>query len=274
MRSYLNRILSPVAAGIVCIFFASCAVSTNVKRVAVYKNQAVFTVPDDILPEDEDILKVTGRAGSFPQLSEASITAMLGNLKYKREGLIGKSIRPVFYEEELKELVPIFMQAMLHSPPGQRLIVFSRYDHDRSVLSRAEKVSFLCFAGDDGINILFGDIREPIPIDDPLAEDRWLFLPVFRFLSSQKDVRIESDTFFKFKKVNNMDHRGWVVFDPAVIANLKYAPPVSKSDKPETAKDSEEANLEKLRQLKKAKDEGLITEEEYQAKKKEILKDF
>jgi len=255
----------------------SCGAAAHLKKVFVYKNQAIYRIPDDVLPDDEEILKISGPGKPFPKISKETLYAMLGNLQYKYDGLLGLQLRPIFYPGELDELVPLVLQAMEATPDKERLIIFSRFDPDRSVLSRAEKVSFLMYANDEGISIVFGDIRDKIPIDDPLAEDRWLFLPVFRFKSAPRNLKIVPDSFFQFKKINGMDHYTWIVYKADALASLQYKPFEPKKEVSETKEDVKSEGdivLERLRKLKKAKDDGLITEEEYQERKKEILKEF
>ena len=183
-----------------------------------------------------------------------------------RMGGKGKNIIPVFTSEEAIKLSPLFKSALNKMEIGEYLKF--EYNSEKGMIEGE------VFASTGKIHWRFGRIHD-LYFSKELFGDSGPSWGLVRRLRGQ-EIHSSKTTFGKIKSEN------WIINDfqlptPRPRSNLveKPAAPkaVSKSAKPSVRLTSE--TKQKLRMLKELLDEGLIDQEEYQLKKKEILdRDF
>ena len=281
--------------GLLLLILASCSTAfTRMDRLVETNDLVLYSLPEESYPGDEELLRELPPVEHFPELSEDAYRALLGNLVYEKSIIWGNTRRRVFYEEEMDRMIPILQRAVRNLPPGNRLVVISRFDPDRSVLSRMERVSFVLWKDIYGINLVFGDLREEIPHNDPLAEDDWRSIHPISFSDAPYGVRLLPPDQGSLKIILNREHRSWVVFPAEVLPGLVYRPQTDQEEEKENSStpavtgedpqvdganpDEEESKgnrseklLQELRDLKQAKEEGLISPEEYEAMREETV---
>ncbi len=303
LRKFLLPLLSAALAGVT---IASCTAFYTKEPVLYRKNVAVYRVPAADYPGGEIGDALTG-VQPFPKLKASQLIDALGNLEYKRQSAWGETHARVFYDEELRLIAPSIAEAMANTGPEFRLIVVTRFDHDKSVLSRMERNSLVLWTDDAGLNVNFGEIREEIPNNDFRVDNDWTEVLPVSFARAYPDLELVPQDFFQLKQVGGYTHRTWAVIPVEDLAALRYSPPkpeqtdrdeaeareanrrkqsdASKNSQTQTGESyfdegftSENTDrrdpTERLRKLKQALDEELITEEEYQTQRERILKDY
>ncbi|MEQ9366409.1 MAG: SHOCT domain-containing protein, partial [Leptospirales bacterium] len=233
----------------------------------------------------------------------------LANLEYKRQSAWGETHSRVFYDEELRLVTPAISEAMANTGPEFRLIIVTRFDRDKSVLSRMERNSMVLWTDEEGLNLTFGEIREEIPNNDFRLDGDWTETLPISFARAYPDLELVPQDFFELKRIGGYTHRTWAVIKLGDLATLKYQPvqekpsdtqaaaekdarekrqkeatnhsPDSRKEsyfdedtKPSTDASERRDPTERLRKLKQALDEELITQEEYDAQRQRILQDY
>lgn len=280
---------------------AACTAFYTKEPVLYRKNVAVYKVPAADYPGG-DVADLMAPTQPFPELDVAGLSGALGNLEYKRQSAWGETHSRVFDAEELALIAPPIVEAMANTGPEYRLVVVTRFDRDKSVLSRMERNTLMLWTDEDGLNINFGEIREEIPENDFQSEADWTEILPVSFERAYPDLELVDEEFFELKKVGGFTHRTWAVIKVDDLAALKYHPQAPETGRREVGKaghdaakksasdvDTEsrsesyfdEANApadrdptERLRKLKRALDEELISPEEYEAQRQRILGDF
>ena len=267
------------------------------------KNVAVYKVAAADYPGGQ-VAGLLAPMQPFPELTVSGLIDALGNLEYKRQSAWGETHSRVFDAEELELIAPPIVEAMANTGPEYRLVVVTRFDRDKSVLSRMERNTLMMWTDEDGLNINFGEIREEIPDNDFQSESDWTEILPVSFERAFPDLALVDEEFFELKQVGGFTHRTWAVIKVGDLAALKYrpqAPETGRSEEGDGAADGkttgenpdagngesrnesyfDEANApadrdptERLRKLKRALDEELISPEEYEAQRQRILGDF
>jgi hypothetical protein len=202
-------------------------------------------------------------------LPEAALQAILGPIQVK-DG--GKDV-PLFGKDDLKELPKALSEALAHAQPGEDLILLSTNKHGEGLLGgfleRATALTARLFVRDGALNLIIHDARLDF-MDRYLAD---YLQPTFAYGSRQK----ASAELLQAPQATRL--RGdWLAF-PLLVAStpapapVAVAPPVAAVIAP-VARDSAffEAQTQRLKALKRLRDENLISEAEYQEKREAILK--
>ncbi|MBI3395677.1 MAG: SHOCT domain-containing protein [Spirochaetia bacterium] len=259
------------------ILMAGCSSAfVSMEQVFADSNLALFRIPADAYPTAPDLKNVVGQPADMPALSPEKVIDLLGNLRFLRMTLWSKTERRIFLDEELRWIAPKIART-LPTVGKNRLVIVSRFDPDRSVLSRMERVTLLMWADSEGINVVFGELRQEIPHNDFLEYDRWTDILPISLRRAYPDLTVLPSEGYQLKIVNGQEHTTWVVIKPSDLENIHYqkeqAKPDTKNERQaERTADKKEPPLsDKLRDLKKAKDEGLMTDEEYEKTRQKII---
>ncbi len=252
---------------------ASCQSGFYQKSLMVEDDRvALYSLPAEDYPDDDTLAELPPLA-DFPQLGEEKLVDLFGNLEFKRSTFWGVQSNRVFYEEEVRHLAHHLAQVLENAKQGERIVIISRFDPDHSVLSRAERVTALLWADEEGLNLVLGEIREEIPPDDTFEnENAWKQILPISLKRNYPDLSLQKSPDYTLKKIRGYQHETWAVFDPARLESITFKPP--HSDKAKETPAVRVSNVERLRRLKQAYDEGLISETEYQKKRAEIVDDL
>lgn len=235
---------------------------------------AIYSLPGDVYPADDEIQQQMPPMVQYPRLSEDKLVDILGNIEFKQNSIWGTRKGRVFYEKEVRHLAHLLAQVIENAREGERLVIISRFDPDQSVLSRAERVTVLLWPDEEGLNVVFGEIREEIPRDDEYIEDEnsWKEILPISLKRQYPDLALAKSQDFTIKKIKGYNHETWAVFDPARIDQISYDSGRTKAKT--EAPTVRLSPTERLRRLKNAYEEGLISEAEFQRKRAEILGDM
>ncbi len=275
MTASLTRITVIITLGL----FWICGCSTPFTKMdPVLSNNSVafFKILAVDYPAPQEVKEALPQAIEFPRLTPEKILDILGNLKYRKETIWSTLERRVFYEKELKDLAPMLAEVLPKLDVTQRLVIISRFDPDRSVLSRMERVTALLWADKDGLNIVLGEIREEIPHNDFLEREDWTSILPISLKQAYPDLGLVPSQDFQFKSILGYTHKTWAVFSLEDLDRYRYVPESGSAAQDKTAASQDagakKSLTERLKDLQSARDAHLISDEEYETKRSEILK--
>lgn len=232
---------------------------------------------------------VPAEAGAKPNthpavLSDEALVAALGPVQATVEG---QSI-PLFAKDELKGLVRPLREALALARPGDDLILLSTFKRGGGFMEMAVGLTARLFVADGALNLIVHDAR--LSFMDRYSADRTLPTWVYGSRSAASGAALAAP---------QATHRraDWLSF-PLGAAPVQVAAPIqapapapalapaaavtatpapgkpSPAPAPATARDEAfyEAQAQRLRALKKLRDENLLSEAEYQEKRDAILK--
>ncbi len=248
----------------------------------------------EIREELDEEGKVIKKSYNHPYYFTAGgLANILSSIYYKRKSLIlgSKGKKQLYKHEELQNIIPPIISAFSMANDSQNILVFST--SDKVLLADAQ--SYFCiFVSNNELNIVFSDILNKKSISDGRA-----------FRKSSKKKFKEP---FEVKRNSSWDlipmegqrfapgHRNWLIID--LSSNL-YGTAASNSGNTDDEKSSQsdvrakaierkvrtnenfieekkkyQEVRDKLKELKTLNDEGLISDDDYELKKKELLNEF
>ena len=190
------------------------------------------------------------------------VARALGTLKYQQIAFFkwGKP-KPVFKEEEVQLLSGYIASALAEATDAQLVNFCLRGRRTELIFPKSVLTCGLVFARDDRLHIVFSPL---LVAEDELEEatDGIPTDPRRRYELKQRRIFAEPPVLYPPRDEGNpllkKPHTNWAVVD------------VKRLGEAEAGSDIE-ARLKKLKELF---EKGLITEEEYEQKKKEILEDL
>ncbi|HDY69126.1 MAG: SHOCT domain-containing protein [Candidatus Scalindua sediminis] len=221
----------------------------------------------------------------------AGLAYMLSSVYYKGGGYItGKREKMVFQEEELQNIIPPIISAFSMANDSQDILVFSSPHYDFWVNTRSY---FSMFITNNELNIVFSTIKSKKSwrtdgralqmstywrnsnkriFKDPLdvkRSSRWRLVPMEgqRFAPGRPNwliIDLSSNLFGMAGSDNVSDN----ISDNSIEAGSSVRAIERK------VRTNENVIEDKLRKLKVQKDEGLISKEDYEKRKKELLGKF
>ncbi len=221
--------------------------------------------------------------------TDAGLAYILSFVYYK-EGITGKREKMVFREEELQNIIPPIISAFSMANDSQVILVFSSPHYDFWVNTRSY---FSMFITNNELNIVFSTIKSKKSwrtdgralqmntywrnsnkriFKDPLdvkRSSRWRLVPMEgqRFAPGRPNwliIDLSSNLFGMAGSDNVSDN----ISDNSIEAGSSVRAIERK------VRTNENVIEDKLRKLKVQKDEGLISEEDYEKRKKELLGKF
>jgi hypothetical protein len=202
-------------------------------------------------------------------LSPDALQAALGSVQTKDEG---KDV-PLFGKDELKDLSKALSEAFALAQPGQDLVLLTTSRHGASFLERATGLTARLFVRDGALNLLVHDDRLDF-LDRYLVDN---IQPTFTY-GSRKTASTQ-----QLQAPGATRLRGdWLALPlaapaPAPVAAVAPVPAAAPKAAPGPAPAAHdaafyEAQTERLKALKRLRDEDLLSEAEYQERREAILK--
>lgn len=212
-------------------------------------------------------------ANSHPAVvAPGALQALLGPVQAKLEGQYER----LFTADELKALSKALSEALAQAQPGEDLILLSTFKRGSGFLERGVGVTARLFIREAALNLLVHDAR--LEFMDRYLADRTL--PTFLHGSRQAASGVVLQA-----PVATVLRPDWLAlplalsrFETPTTATTALpapkAPAVGTPETPAGPKDAAfyAAQSQRLKALKQMRDEGLLTEAEYQQKREAILK--
>ncbi|MCP4253698.1 MAG: hypothetical protein GY775_09860 [Candidatus Scalindua sp.] len=222
------------------------------------------------------------------------LTNILSSIFYTQKTLMlgVKGKQRLYQKEELQVIIPPILSAFSMANDSQDILVFSTVD--KVLLSDAQSY-FSMFISNNELNIVFSDILNKKSVSDGRAfrkNNKAKFKDPFEVKRSGRWnlIPMEGQRFAP-------GHQNWLIFDlssnlfgvagrGSSSRNDNNSPPqtdnrtrtierkVRTSNNFIEEKEKYQDVREKLKELKVLSDEGLISEEDYELKKKELLNEF
>jgi hypothetical protein len=172
---------------------------------------------------------------------------------------------PLFMPAEVTTIADVMAEALALAKPGEDLSLLSTLNRGRGIVSNTRTVTARIFVLDGKLNLIVHDTRLEWLYYPSLTDNR---MPTFDFGSRAK----AGDAVLKAPgaEVRRAD---WLVLPLTAPAPASQAP----AAQPPAAQPPSSRSLtveEHLRDLKRFRDQGLITEDEYAKEKQELLKGF
>ncbi len=244
----------------------------------------------------EELKSTKGASKTFldhPQyLSKDTLASVLSSIYFKEKGIKGWSKEQyVFHESELLKLTSHIADAFTRASPSQYILVNSNYTKGKMLVKSDVYTIFGLFVSSDKLNVVFSRIQYEGIIN--MGRDK-----TKKFADSGGTAFVDPFSITKnsFWKINirsgqrlKKGHDNWLIIDlekDAFVKKEDYEKKVAPSDKQEGVKvygtkervsgspERVETKLsikDQLLELKELETTGLITSEDYERRKAEIL---
>jgi len=279
------------------VFLSACSTSRWVPTPVLSEQN--FTVTLEHYMDEDQIIK---QNYDHPyNINPLTLKKFLTDLVYIEESGFWEiqTENPVFQEIEVDHLLPALAQAMADATPDQRIHFISYNKIRRLLFSNRQKTEGVIFIEPGNrLNIAFAHINveidpennqvlpESITQVDPLkvASSDTFLLPPPRYAAQQTDNNGESIPMWIVANLDKFQANQTSTPKPlpqgkAPNTSLKTTTETGKIQaKPAAELQNRENQYERIRNklayLKKLYEDGLISKQDYEAKKKEILDDF
>ena len=222
----------------------------------------------------------------------SGLANILSSIYYNQKSLIkgSKGRRKLFRQEELQTIIPPIISAFSMATDSQDILVFSTSD---KVLLSDRQSYFSMFITDSDLNIVFSTIQSKKNLTDGRAfrksnknkfkdpmdvkrSSRWSLVPMGgqRLASGRQNWLIVDlgNSLFGVADSNSENSNNNSIQTGSNVSAIEKKIRTNKSFIQEKKK--YQGVREKLRELKDLRDEELISEKDYDAKKKELLNKF
>ncbi|TGN19927.1 LA_1326/LA_4305 family lipoprotein [Leptospira idonii] len=156
------------------------------------------------------------------EISEEKILDVLGNLRYKQESSYGNLDRYVFEEAEIKDFASDLADGLQRVKPDELLLVVSKYNSVKSVVSHYERTGFYIWSTESSIEILFGEIQKEIGFEEQGNYFDWSRIPDISFDHTPDASFLLPSSQFQFRTVEGFKNKRWVVFDKKELSRVKF----------------------------------------------------
>jgi len=247
----------------------------DLKLVSSSGDIAIFSIQENNL---ESILPIQISNKSIIFQEEIDLTEYLSLLSLRKGIFSSENWEPLFRSNELKEIKILFANAIKKNPAIAYLILIKR-DDPLSPLTKVLRTSLLVLKTEKGLVIGIPDILQNITFASQYNFDDWTLYQIPKIEKTYKSIlKLKSNqipaSFYREEvggKPNDYE-RILIVSDE----NLLPYPPIFRILEEDELTNISQPNSikDRLKALEEIKNQKLITEEEYQNKKKEILKNL
>lgn len=214
----------------------------------------------------KNMLLVKREAGSEPNAHPYRLDrdALVNTLKPLRVSASGGKPEMLFDKdrpEELKELVTLLADALVQAGPDEDVLFHFPTSRGFGLLRENVMLGGRAFVAGNQLNVVFANVHESY-------EGQWLRAGILRIfpVATRAEVRLRSRALVKGENLQVV-RPDWLRVDLTPVATTP-----AKSTLVPPAPAAPAASVgERLQKLQQLKDKGLITDEEYQTKRKQLL---
>ena len=200
-------------------------------------------------------------ANSHPLQVDAAVLAQaLGSVRF----LSGREEAPLFVPAEVEGLAKALAEALAVAGPGEDLAVLSTRKRDKVFLRSSMAVTGRVFVQDGRLNLIIHEARLDYHLEYNLQNRMPDFDYGSRAIAGAETLKAPG------AEVRRAD---WLVLPLGALAPVAAAQP-APAPAPVQEKVPSATVEERLRELKRFREQDLITEEEYSRQKQELLKAF
>ncbi|MCW7508306.1 LA_1326/LA_4305 family lipoprotein [Leptospira levettii] len=239
-------------------FLQSCASGVKSRSLLFRSNEfAIYTVARDKI----NLKQETSVAKTFAhpvELTEDKILDLLGNIRFREESSYGDVNQYIFEEKEIKEFALDLVDGLQKLKPDQLLLVISKYNPVKSVVSHYSRTAFYIWSTDTSIEILFGELQKEISYDEQGNYFDWSNIPDIPFEHFPQSTYVLQGQGFSFKKVGGFRNRHWLVFDKTDLTKLKFEKRKKNSNE---ISNSVDADMKADKKISRDEEDGVLLEE-------------
>ena len=295
-KSYLPAILIPYLLVGVCFF--SCAGKKYIKT-PIYEDEWIAVRLEEQQTKGK---KIVEQNFNHPYvIKEDNLKATLQSIYFRKNPFVFKKSKkdfPAFSLDEIDLLAPHIVAALAKANPNQRIYFSSKADKPGLIFSRDTLSNGVIFIKDDKFNIVFANLNYELkestvsstdtgyytgdPLDKAASSSLWEVAPeAYQSLGTVIDPKTNKEsTRLNWLVISNQaiqtkeKPKGSELETPKPYnPEIKTAPEPAKQEPQVDEKASQEKVEKKLKELKKLRDDGLITDQEYQRMKTKILEE-
>jgi hypothetical protein len=224
------KYISPVIAVVFTMFLTQDCSSGIKSRELLYRTNdfAAYSIKRENIS-----LKTETRlpsAFNHPvEITEQKLLDILGNLRYKRESSYGNLNLYVFEEAEIVEFAPDLADALQKVKPNEMLLVISKFNPLKSVVSHYVRTGFYIWSTENTIEIVFGEIQKEIEFDEQGNYFDWSRIPEISFENTADSDFILAQSSFSFKQIEGFKNKRWLVFNKNDLNRVKFEKRKTKS---------------------------------------------
>ena len=252
---------------VLTVFMAIPAVSFAKKTTYIYTNYRLNYVKTEEVGKKD--LKKRGPFGHPYLMAPQEMGGVLSGILLNRSFVISKEVetQEVFDTNAVGFLAPFLAEGLKTAKPNEE-IVFSYLDKNPKLVLRSDRITVgKMWVKDQYLHIEFAKLMAKLFGD---YDKRGNFAQV---VNRAKGLRVSLETKPGYELGSSSEE---------LIINLKKVTQVASQEKAQVKEEKRATELvpnsqvmeKRLKELKKLRKKGLITEEEYQAKRSDILKDL
>ena len=201
-------------------------------------------------------------SGQPLKVEPAVLAQALGSVRY----VAGKEEQPLFVPPEVQVLAKVLSEALAVAEPGEDLEVLSNWKRDTGLLNGSLGVTARVFVQDGKLNLIVQDAR----LDFMYLVNYEARMPEFKYGTRAK----ASAVVLKAEGAQSL-RADWLVLTLAgSIPAAKPVPVPAAVPAPPPPPPRAASVEERLKDLKRFREQDLITEDEYARQKAELLKEF
>lgn len=212
-------------------------------------------------------------AGSAPNQHPAKLNP--DTLRNRLAGIefnaAGRSLS-LFSADELGDIVPYLVQAFAAAKPGDDLYLFSTARREQGLLGLPVSITARLFMVDGRLNLIVDSARQ-----DTMSMFRNArMVPTLSF-GSRSALSQNAATTTLTSRTGQLRRGDWVQLSVADVERSETAPPAAAASAPVPAATTNrdpgfyDEQARRLKGLQSLRDQGLLTDAEFQAKRREIL---
>jgi Short C-terminal domain len=268
----MNRIngwsaLMSLILGVVTVVSSSHVAFAGDRRV-IWETQQGYVA---IVPQDS-VRNVKTAPNNQPiELSEDLIKGLLGSVQLRDS--VKEQPSPLFTEGSLQLVVPYLQQALREAGPGDDVafVTVGLFKSLYGLANRPLATSGRLFYQEGKLNLILGVVKDEGQNRlTAMNRDYRLIATGSRQEATQGEWSLVSAEEQPFE----LSRRDWIVFDPTSVFARRAAPvaipPMAQAVQP-MKKGADRPLTERLATLNELKEKGLITDDEYKMKRREIM---
>ncbi len=264
---------------------------SNIVGATVDDHNASVEIREE-LDEKGDLIKKNYNHPYY--FTAGGLTNILSSIYYTQKNIMlgTKGRKQLYKKEELQNIIPPIISAFSMANDSQDILVFST--SDKVLLADAQSY-FSMFVSNNELNIVFSDILNKKSISDGRAfrksnkskfkdpfdvkrSGRWNLIPMEgqRFAPGHRNWLIIDLSSSLYGVAGSGNHSDNVNDNPLQVSGRERSieGKVRTSNSFIEEKQKYQDVRDKLKELKVLSEEGLISEEDYELKKKELLNEF
>lgn len=185
---------------VLSITLNSCASGVKSRSLLFRSNEfAIYTVARDKISLKSET-SVSKTFAHPVEITEDKVLDLLGNIRFREESSYGDVNRYIFEEKEIKEFALDLVDGLQKLKPDQLLLVISKYNPVRSVVSHYSRTGFYIWSTETSIEILFGELQKEISYDEQGNYFDWSNIPDIPFEHFPQSTYILQGPGFLLKK--------------------------------------------------------------------------